>query len=193
MIVPASENGSAVEAASFSPRGDRIAYALHEADGTDIHIVGIDGAGERPITTDRRSHDPVWVPSASPSHASTGRPGTSGRPTPTARAGGASRSSACRSRPSRWSGDGLRLLAARVEEGATSLLAIDGTTGFVRTLEASGDDAVPLALSHDGRAVLATASCRGTTDGNGVLLTVPFAGGPPRVVARGACRASWNA
>ena len=94
--------------------------------------------------------------------------------------------------PVAWSGDGLRLLAAG-REGATALLAIDGTTGFVRTLEASGDDAVPLALSRDGRAVLATASCRGTTDGNGVLLTVPFAGGPPRIVARGACRASWNA
>ena len=74
--------------------------------------------------------------------------------------------------PVAWSGDGLRLLAARVEEGATTLLAIDGTTGFVRTLETNGDDAVPLALSRDGRAVLATASCPRHTDGNGVLLTV---------------------
>jgi hypothetical protein len=59
-------------------------------------------------------------------------------------------------------------------------------TGFVGDLYAQG-------LSRNGTTILAAIGCGGTLSPFGRVETIPFAGGRPTVIARGPCRASWNA
>jgi hypothetical protein len=73
------------------------------------------------------------------------------------------------------------------------LYAVDTTTGTTRALTDFVGDLYAQGLSRDGKTVLAAIGCGGMTSPFGLVETIPFAGGKPTVIARGPCRASWNA
>lgn len=92
--------------------------------------------------------------------------------------------------PIDWSDNGRELLAGWLDEWGTSTIAVDPETGKVRDLE--GGETV--SLSRDGRFALAyTSNNAGVNDeGDASVLIVPYDGGKPKVVARGAVSPSWN-
>ena len=66
-----------------------------------------------------------------------------------------------------------------------ALLSPTNMTDFVGDLFAQG-------LSRNGKVVLAAIGCGGTPSAYGLIETIPFAGGPPSVIVRGPCRATWT-
>ncbi len=93
--------------------------------------------------------------------------------------------------PVEFSANGRELLAAGGYVHGSSVWAVDLPTGDARELSALGY-AWPLGLSTDGKTVLVGAAMSYIAHCSGVE-TIPFAGGKPRIVARGSCSGSWNA
>jgi Tol biopolymer transport system component len=91
------------------------------------------------------------------------------------------------------SSDGHRLLGAYLCPNNGKLWAVDLTSGAARDLTGFVGDLAPDGISRDGRTVLASIGCGEIQGEIGLVELIPFAGGPPRVVAHGPCRASWNA
>jgi hypothetical protein len=65
--------------------------------------------------------------------------------------------------------------------------------GTTRTLTPLLGGLVPQGLSRDGGTVLAAFGCGHNPGSTGALETIPFAGGPPTVIARRVCGGDWNA
>jgi Tol biopolymer transport system component len=176
---------------SFSPSSRRIAY---EFDG-DLYVVSAEGGRPRRLTDDRKSFGPpVWGKTGiafvrftgdarGDIWLSDGRPRHARRLTHT----GAGFF------PAYFSANGKKLLAANPATHDGRLWAVDVATGNARPLTPWVGDLMPQGLSGDGKTVLAAVGCGGTPSPVGFVETIPFAGGTPRVIVRGPCRASWNA
>jgi Tol biopolymer transport system component len=95
--------------------------------------------------------------------------------------------------PAFFSADGKKLLAANPATHNGRLWAVDLPSGSARKLTDWVGDLFPQGLSTDGKTVLASIGCGGMIGPYGVVETIPFAGGKPRIIVRGPCRASWNA
>ena len=93
--------------------------------------------------------------------------------------------------PFAFSADGTKLLAYVDASDPSNnntgrLWAVDVRSGRARALT-GWSNILPIGLSSSGSRVLAIAGAACT------LETIPFPGGKPHVIVRGACGASWNA
>lgn len=93
--------------------------------------------------------------------------------------------------PVAWSADGTRLLAMFGGQDTAYAQTVDPRTGAVRTVDSQSDALVGSALSHDGSTILAT---RGNVEaGSHVdVVTVPYGGGTPTLLARDAYSPDWS-
>jgi Tol biopolymer transport system component len=176
---------------SFSPNGRRIVYERADSRSADLYVFDTRTGRTRRLTHDRRSGHPLWGPrwiafSRYARRADVLLVDPSGRktrPLTHTRAG---------IYPAAWSADGQRLLAANPAIHNGRLWAVDVPSGRARDLTGWVGDLFPQGLSRDGRTILAAIGCGGMSSPFGVVEALPFAGGKPRVLVKGPCRASWN-
>jgi dipeptidyl aminopeptidase/acylaminoacyl peptidase len=88
------------------------------------------------------------------------------------------------------SADGSRLLAERLPANEGQVVAVDVPSGRVRALTPPRFGVAALALSRDGQTAYVRTSGCGRTGRPGVVIAMPWAGGPQHVVARGTCTVS---
>lgn len=178
---------------TFSPDGSALAYETNGRHGPDVYTVTIAGDVIKRLTNGGRSTSPVWGPAGIAFE----------RGAPDARgdvwlmnADGGEAHQVTHTRagiyPAAWSADGARLLAAYPATHNGRLYSVEVATGKTRALTPFVGDLFPQGLSRDGRTVLASIGCGGLATLYGVIETIPFAGGRPRVIARGPCAASSN-
>lgn len=181
----------AAESFSFSPDSQRIVYE----DRGDLYVIRVSGGTPRQLTHDRKDFAPVW-----------GKPGIAFTRFPSRdHTADVWLTNARRTRmrrlthtgvgfsPAFFSADGTKLLAAIPPSHNGQLWAVDVRTGKARALTSLVGDLNAQGLSRDGKTVLVSIGCGGRLSPYGYVETIPFAGGKPRVIARGPCRASWNA
>lgn len=197
---------------SFSPDSDRLAYAAGPVAPErafqvtrDVYTVSVTGGRSTRLTDDHHSEEPVWGPDlivfsrwrdVKQSHGRTRRIENLYLVSPTGRhrhqltdADGYSLTAIG------WSSDGRRLLA-NISANAYYAVTVDPSSG---ALERVGEPSpshgptgiVGLALSRDGTAILGALK-RSVTDVGSTIVTIPYEGGTPRVLARAANDASWN-
>jgi Tol biopolymer transport system component len=174
---------------SFSPDGTELAFTHNTGSGQNVYTVSTSSGAVRQLTDDGRSSSPLWGPTG----IAFGRQGDvwlmdedggdSHQLTHT-RAG---------IYPAAWSLDGTRLLAAYPANHNGKLYSVNVSTGAAKDLTGFVGDLNAQGLSRDGKTILAAIGCGGTASPFGRVETIPFAGGRPTVIARGPCRASWNA
>jgi Tol biopolymer transport system component len=174
---------------SFSPDGTELAFTHSAGGGQNVFAVSTKSGAVRRFTNDGHSSSPLWGRSGI-AFARQGdvwlMDGTGGdvHQLTHTRAG---------IYPAAWSSDGTRLLAAYPAMHNGKLYSVDVTTGAAKDLTGFVGDLSAQGLSRDGTTILAAIGCGGTSSPFGRVETIPFAGGLPTVIARGPCRASWNA
>jgi len=197
-----------VEGASFAPEGsDRLAYGLTSSYQSlapvNVHISAPDGSGARLFTHDGRSLNPVWGAGgiafdrerlrhlAFPAYQLWLAPA----------AGGAARqlthvkvnTLVSGLVPIAFSADGLRLLAEFEGQDTSAAWTVDLSTGRVRPLTTPGRHTLQAAgISQDGTTLLVDEDSFEGPPSMGRVVTIPFDGGPARVLVAHAGQASWN-
>jgi Tol biopolymer transport system component len=186
--------GRYTEQVSFSPDGRRIAFEREDQTGGDIFVVSTSGGAPRRLTHDHKSYAPLWGPSRIAYLRGRGFVdgdiwliGGDGKHNLrlTTHAAGFY--------PAAWSRSGRRLLGANPAVHNGRLWAIQVPSGAARPVTKWVGDLFAQGLSRDERHIYAAIGCGGTASSNGFLETIPFSGGPPRVIVRGPCRGSWSA
>lgn len=178
----------------FSPDGKTLIFDHEESSSrVDLYTITLATGAVHRLTHDGRSYEPLWGPRGIAFDRFTaGRPGDVWLMSP----GGADAHRLTHTTlglyPADWSADGSRLLAAQPATNNGRLFAVDLTTGTVRTLTPLVGDLVPQGLSGDGKTVLAATGCGEIPGDTGTLETIPFTGGAPTVIERGACRGNWS-
>jgi Tol biopolymer transport system component len=197
---------------SFSPDSTMLAYGRAANDRTfpprsDIYTVAVAGGTPKRITANQRSTQPVWGPSAIAfaRYFSVRRKGQDEpkvnvwlmKPDGT----GAHRLTRVKApfllsgpTPLEWSASGAQLLAEFGGQDTVYGQGVDPRTGAVHTFSRNRKLATQLVatgISRDGSAVLA-ATGGFDPGGRHDIVTVPYAGGPPKVLVRGGFLPSWN-
>jgi Tol biopolymer transport system component len=174
---------------AFSPDGTELAFTHSTGRGQNVYTVSTGSRAIRRLTDDGQSFSPLWGPTGIAFERQgdvwlmDGTGGNVHQLTHT-RAG---------IYPAAWSWDGTRLLAAYPATHNGKLYSVDVATGAAKDLTGFVGDLFAQGLSRDGTTILAAIGCGGTTSPFGRVETIPFAGGRSTVIARGPCRASWNA
>ena len=195
---------------SFSPAGGEVAYARSEPapwgslrEKVDVYVGEADGGRERRLTRDGDSAYPVWGQREIAFARLVPYRGWGAHEIWRVRPDGGGRGLLTRTPrsllgqgitglvPVAWSANGRALVAALTNEFGGPPHAVDPKTGAVRAIGDYGYHALPEALSRDGRFVLVSESGV-NVDRHTRVEIVPYAGGPPVVVARRAGEASWN-
>ncbi|HEX5251018.1 MAG TPA: hypothetical protein VFW14_15240 [Gaiellales bacterium] len=179
----------------FSPDGRTLIFDHDESTArSDLYTVTLATGAVHRLTHDGRSWEPLWGPREIAFNRYSAR---GSGDVWLMRANGTDAHRLMHTNlglyPAGWSADGSRLLVAKPDMFNGRLYAVDPATGATRALTPLLGGLIPQGLSTDGRTVLAAYGCPNNPAGSGVLETIPFAGGPPTVVARGACGGSWNA
>jgi len=197
---------------SFSPDSTQLAYARAPNDrvfptASDIYTVPIAGGASVRITSNHRSTTPVWGPTKIAFARTRKAPGR--------------REDAPKSNiwlmnvdgsqvrqltyqkapyllsgpvPLQWSASGAQLLAQFGGQDTIYGETVNPRTGAVRTLTAKKSVALQLiaaGISRDGSTVLGATGGFEPGPGHNIV-SVPFAGGPVKVLIRGAFSPSWN-
>ncbi len=199
-VASASDFGSV----SFSPSGSQLAYSVTVgATGSDVYVASAVGGSPVALTHDHRSLEPVWGP-----HwivFSRSRPSPRRNDAPKldlylVKPSGQGLHRLTRTRPgfllsglmaTAWSAGGTRLLAEFTGQDTSYAETVNPVTGQVRRLGTAAQGLVGYGLSRNGRSVLATTGGPDPNDSN--VVSVPYTGGPLRVLARHARSPSWNA
>ena len=84
---------------------------------------------------------------------------------------------------------GTRLLAGYNDSMTVEAVTYDLTTGRARDLTGKVDDVGPATISRDGQTVLARSYDEDAA--SEALVTIPFRGGPPSLLATDAWEADW--
>jgi Tol biopolymer transport system component len=183
---------------TFSPDGTQIALEMAQ----NIYVAATAGGRAHQLTSMHRDYAPVWGPDGiafqrfgvdSDGNRCPGCRGDVWMMDSDGRNPHALTQTKAGIYPAAWSGNGLHLLAAYPATHNGRLYAVDIGAGTTRALTGFVGDLVPQGLSRDGTTVLAAVGCGGIPSPYGFIETIPFAGGKPTVIARGPCRASWNA
>ena len=182
--VPQTSNGY-----SFSPDGTELAFTHYTRSGQNVYTVSTSSDAIRRLTDDGQSFSPLWGPTgiAFERHGDVWLTDGDGRDVHqlTHTSAGIY--------PAAWSSDGTRLLAAYPATHNGKLYSVNVSTGKAKDLTGFVGDLFAQGLSRNGTTILAAIGCGGTSSPLGRVETIPFAGGRPTVIARGPCRASWNA
>jgi hypothetical protein len=93
--------------------------------------------------------------------------------------------------PVSWSADGRRLLGQFGGQDTVFAQTVDPVTGRARTVGREADSIIGAKLSRDGSTILATLGAFEDTSQTQIV-TVPYAGGKSRVVARHGWSPDWN-
>jgi hypothetical protein len=190
------DHGDVTSDVSISPRGDAVAFSVSSPTRIDVYAVPA-RAGAHPVqlTHDGRSFAPVYAPTGlayadSMSHqpASTDVwfwPAGAATPHQITHTGAGII-------PVAFDASGTHLLAENPAMHNGRLWSIELPGGRARPMTAWRGDLYGQGLSRDGRTVLAAIGCGGIVTASGIVEEIPFAGGAPRVVAHGPCRATWT-
>lgn len=195
--------------ASFAPGlGDRLVFSMSPGSSpcpvgrVNVFTIGADGTGQRQLTRDGHSLNPVWGAASIAYDHVTGRrndapvfqiwlmrgDGTHKRQythlrVPTLLDGLV---------PLSFSADGTRLLARYEGQDTEQTWTIDLVTNRLRELKIGGQDIGPGGLSHDGGTVLADRGAFLNPPASGSVETIPFSGGRAHVLVAHAAAPSWN-
>jgi hypothetical protein len=196
-----------VYGASFAPDGsDRVVFGRAGSESVsarvNLYTAEASGAGLRRITSDGRSLNPVWGPrfiaydrerlrrNDAPVYQIWLRgssPGAALRLTSIA-----VRSLVSGLVPLAFSGDGKRLLAEFVGQDTSEAWTVQVAARRARPVRVKRRPVVGGAISSDGsRLLVAEGGLEGPAQGDDVV-TVPFAGGAPTLLAAHAAQPSWN-
>jgi Tol biopolymer transport system component len=197
---------------SFSPDSTMLAYGRAANDRTfpfrsDIYTVALAGGTPKRITANQRSTQPVWGPEAI-AFARYFNVRRKGQDEPKVNVWamkpdgtGARQLTHTRApfllsgpTPLQWSASGAQLLGEFGGQDTVYGQGIDPRTGAVHTFSRNRKLATQLVatgISRDGSTVLA-ATGGFFPDGQHDIVTVPYAGGPPKVLVRGGFLPSWN-
>lgn len=196
---------------SFSPDSTKLAYSRAPNDkifptASDVYTVAVAGGTPRRITSNHRSTSPVWGPTkiafartfkarrredAPKSNVWLMNPdGSGGRQLTRQKAPFLISGPA----PLAWSASGAQLLAEVGGQDTSYAEGVNPRSGAVHRLarhENTETGLVATGISRDGSTVLAATG--GFDPGSRHnIVTVPFAGGTPKVLVRGAFAPSWN-
>jgi Tol biopolymer transport system component len=200
-----------IEGVSFSPDGTRIVYARGPAGRgfpgrTDIYTAPVAGGAPTRITSGHADTQPVWGPTTiayahytkpkrrddnPKSNIWLVNPDGSGRRQLTHQHAPFLLSGPT---PLGWSADGKRLLAEFGGQDTSYGEGVDVATGKVHVLthlRAVEFGLVAGGISRDGRTVIGATGGFDPGSGHNVV-TVPFAGGKPKVLVRNAFAPTWN-
>ena len=187
------QRGTGVGSPSFSPDGLEIVYSRFDQTGADLEVYDSTSSQTHQITRDHDAFDPIWGPTwIAYNHAGYNHRGDVWLVRADGRGAHRLTHTDARIFPVAWSQDGKRLLAANPAMHNGRLWAVDVASGRARDLTGWVGDLFPQGLSRDGKTVLAAIGCGGSVSAYGTVETLPFAGGKPKLIAEGPCRASWN-
>jgi hypothetical protein len=196
-----------VAGVSFMPGGcsDRLVYGRATANApnarVDLYAATLDGRHAQRLTRDGRSLDPLWGPAQiAYSHERLRRNDAPVYQLSLIGADGRHARSITHVHvgplvsgltPTAWSDDGKRLLAEFVGQDTSEAWTVQVPSGRARDLTGRLDDVSGAGLSGDGRTVLVQ---RGSPEdaANQSVATIPFGGGPARVLVTHAGSPSWN-
>jgi hypothetical protein len=194
------------QGASFSPAGDRLVYARATRDdypaASDLYVAALaDGAPHR-ITSDHHSAFPLWGPSKI-AFAVTRKPKRNDAPKQDLyliAPDGSGRTRLTRTKigflltglqPTWWSDDGTRLLAEFGGQDTSYAKTVDPVTGRERLVGKIEQSIIGSRLSRDGSTILGwTGSFEPSAHHD--VVTIPYSGGKPHVLARNAFNPDWN-
>ncbi len=195
--------------ASFSPAlPDRLVYGLGPAGsfclGGSVNVLAAnpDGSQRRQITTDGRSLNPVW----GPTKIAFDRERRRRRDAPAydvwlMNPDGSARAQITHTKvpalleglvPMQFSADGRGLLAEYEGQDTNEAWTIDVTSHRTRQVKVGGESVTGGGISSDGSTLLVDVGGFLNPPSAGTVETVPFAGGPARVLVRHAGYPSWN-
>ena len=196
---------------SFSPAGDELLYARAANEGypprSDIWRAPVAAGGAAPVavTTDHRSQTPLWGPTGRVVlvklvDAKRRKYGPKNELYVMAPDGsGARRLTKTKVAqlltglaPTEWSADGTRLLAEFGGQDTSYAETVNPLTGAHRpVVKAEESGFIGTDLTADGSTIL---GATGGYDPNSRhdVVTIPYAGGPPKVLVRGAFNPDWN-
>ncbi len=197
---------------SFSPAGTKIVYARaarrgFPLSGADLYTARVGGGPPRRITRGGRSVDPVWGPAAivlAGERRARRRNDVPKRDLYLVNPDGSGLRRLTRTQPPfqlagltaiEWSADGRRLLAELGGEDTNFAETVDASTGRVRNVGHSRPGAPGIQgfrLSRDGRTILATTGLGYDPAPPHDVITIPYGGGRPTVLARHAYDPDWT-
>jgi hypothetical protein len=173
------------EGVAFSPDSTRFAFAM----GGAIWVIPTYGGSAVRLSNDHNDSSPVWGKAGIAFFRGTrGGGGDIWLTRPRRNAARQLTHTGDGAVPFAFSADGTKLLAGHPRTRRGRLWAVDIPSGRSRALSRR-IGIVPAGLSTSGTSVLAVRGCGRVT---GRLVTIPFAGGEPDVIASGICHASWN-
>jgi Tol biopolymer transport system component len=197
---------------SFSPDSTMLAYGRAANDRTfplrsDIYTIAVAGGAAKRITANQRSTQPVWGPSAIAfaRYSSVRRKGQREPKvnvwTMNLDGTGARQLTHVRApflllgpTPLAWSASGAQLLAEFGGQDTVYGQGVNPRTGAVHVFSRNiklATQLVATGISRDGSSVLA-ATGGFDPGGRHDIVSVPYAGGPPKVLVRGGFLPSWN-
>jgi hypothetical protein len=196
----------AIYGASFAHDGsDKLVFAMaHSLSGsaaTNLYISEASGAGMHSITSDGRSLFPVWGPTYIAYDRERSR-----HLSPEYQIWMAT-SAGVRVRklthiavgplvqglvPLAFSGSGSRLLAEFEGEDTSNAYAVSVASGRAHSVNVHGQTVQAGGISSDGSTLLVDVGSFEQPSSHGRIETVPFAGGPAKVLVAHGSQASWN-
>jgi hypothetical protein len=194
---------------SFSPESDELVYGASQTENTlksDIFRYELGGSAPTALTTGKKSAFPLWGPKDQIAFAGQ------------VRAGGRSESPASQLFtmdsegkrisqlshtkvsplaqgliPTAWSSNGARLLTEFAGEDQSYAVALSTVTGAEKKLTKNAETGLQgAALSPDGSTVLGTVGLGFGGNPNPKVVTVPWGGGPEKVLVPGGYEPSWG-
>jgi hypothetical protein len=192
--------------ASFARDGsDRLVFGLSHSEAfagaVNLYTSEADGAGLQRLTSDGRSLNPVWGPTYIAYDREQDRHlspdfqiwlGTSMAPRVRKLTHVAVGPLVQGLVPLAFSAGGSRLLAEFEGEDTSGAYAVSVATGRARSVTVHGQIAQAAGISSDGSTLLLDAGSFEQPPSHGRIVTMPFAGGPAKVLVAHASQASWN-
>jgi Tol biopolymer transport system component len=199
-----------VNGVSFSPRSDEMVYGISQSQNipskSDIYRYAIVGGTSTPLSSDHNALDPLW--SATGQIAFVRQLGAKSRKYQPANQlfvmndEGQRISQLSHTKvdplasglgPVQWSANGKRLLAEFGGQDQSYAVAVNAVTGAEKALTSDPESGFQgAALSADGRTVLGTTGLNFGGDSKPSVVTVPFSGGPQKVLVVGGYNPTWS-
>jgi Tol biopolymer transport system component len=195
--------------ASFSPESDEIVYGVSQTENTlksDIFRYELGGPAPKALTKGKKSAYPLWGPKDQIVFAGQVRAG-GGRESPASQLfvmnpEGQRVSQVSHTKiaplsqgllPIAWSENGARLLTEFAGEDQSYAVAVSTVTGSEKKLTKNAETGLQgAALSPDGTTVLGTVGLGFGGNPNPKVVTVPWGGGPEKVLVPGGYEPSWG-